>query len=251
MINLRQILENSFAADVEYYESISSTNDRAAAAASEAGVRLPLLVVAESQTAGRGRGANRWWTGQGSLAFSLLIATDAGARPTILISLATGVAVVDALTPLVPGHEIGIHWPNDVILDGRKLAGILIEGLVGGKVVIGIGINTNNSAADAPAEVRSRVATLFDATGKLHDPTDLLIAILNCTEQRLAQLAAAPEQIAARTHELCLQRGRGLEIEQGTVRTQGRCAGVATDGALLLEVNGQARSVYSGTISSD
>ena len=212
MLNLRKILENSFVADVEHHASMASTNDRAIAAAAESAVRLPLLILADAQTAGRGRGSNRWWTGHGSLAFSLLlgpvgsdqrVSTSAGPpdsgigepalarselvppydlqaqRPTPLIALAAGVAVVDALTPLVPGREIGIHWPNDVMQDGRKLAGILIEVLPCGKQVIGIGINTNNSAAEAPAEVRQRVATLRDATGCEHDATGLLIAILN------------------------------------------------------------------------
>ena len=137
----------------------------------------------DQQTAGRGRGSNRWWTGPGSLAFSLLIdrkdASAASRQMSMLASLATGVALVDALSPLVPGHEIGIHWPNDVMLDGRKLAGVLIEILPDGKQVIGIGINTNNTATDAPAEVRPRVVTLRDATGQTCDSTDLLIAILN------------------------------------------------------------------------
>ena len=209
MVNLRKILENSFIADAEHHASIASTNDRAIAAASEPGMRLPLLVLADAQTAGRGRGSNRWWTGQGSLAFSLLLGSSAISRPSALISLAAGVAVVDALAPLVPGHEIGIHWPNDVMLDGRKMAGILIEVLPGGKQVIGIGINTNNSAADAPAEVRPRVATLRDATGCEHDSTELLIAILNHLEQRFAELARTPEKIAARTNDLCLRQAQG------------------------------------------
>jgi BirA family biotin operon repressor/biotin-[acetyl-CoA-carboxylase] ligase len=250
MVNLRRILENSFVADAERHASIASTNDRAIAAAGEPGVRLPLLVLADAQTAGRGRGSNRWWTGQGSLAFSLLLGSGAASRPPVLTSLAAGVAVVDALSPLVPGHEIGIHWPNDVMLDDRKLAGILIEVLPGGKQVIGIGINTNNAAADAPAEVRARVATLRDASGSEHDSIDLLVAILNRLEERLAELAGDPEQIAARTNALCLQRGKLLEVVQGTSTIKGRCTGIAADGALIIERNGQSQKLYSGTVTS-
>ena len=175
------------------------------AAAAEADVRLPLLIAADRQTAGRGRGTNRWWTGPGSLAFSLLmrnvgwdqrVQASAGPPASVsgapaLASLAAGLAVVDAIAPLVPGHQFGIHWPNDVMLDGRKLAGILIEALPQGRQVIGIGINTNNSAADAPAEVRSRVATLRDATGRTHDSAELLIFILNRLRERLVELACA------------------------------------------------------------
>ena len=73
MIKLEKILENSFVAAAEYYESIAFTKRPVLAAAAEPGVRLPLLIVADAQTAGRGRGSNRWWTGPGSLAFSLLM----------------------------------------------------------------------------------------------------------------------------------------------------------------------------------
>ena len=134
------------------------------------------------------------------------------------------------------------------MLDGRKLAGILIEVLADGKLVIGIGINTNNTAADAPEEVRPRVVTLRDVTGREHDSTELLIAILQQLQRQLLELAVAPESVAGRTHELCLQRGKRLQIVQGEKRIEGRCLGIAADGALLLEIDGQPQAVYSGVV---
>ncbi len=170
--------------------------------------------------------------------------------PDSLIPLAVGVALVEAIAPLVTGHEIGIHWPNDVMLDGRKLAGVLVEGLPGGKSVIGIGVNTNNTTADAPADVRYLVATLRDATRRTYDQTELLITLLTQLEKRLDELARAPEQIAARTNELCLQRGRVLEVRQSENEIVGSCQGIACDGALLLQTADQMHKVYSGTVSS-
>jgi len=166
-----------------------------------------------------------------------------------LVSLAAGVAVVEALAPLVPGHEIGIHWPNDVMLDGRKLAGILIEVLSDGKLVIGIGINTNNTAADAPEEVRPRVVTLLDVTGQVYDPTELLIAILCQLQRQLAELARSPESVAGRTDKLCLQRGKRLQIVQGEKQIEGRCLGIAADGALIIENEGRQQAVYTGAVT--
>ncbi len=269
MENLGKILEKTFVADVEHHAAIASTNDRAAECAAFHGVRLPLLVLADCQTAGRGRGSKRWWTGPESLAFSLLLGPVGWTSRSVqelglpacvrrgspLISLAAGVAVVEALAPLLPrpgvpgAPEIGIHWPNDVMLDGRKLAGILIEVLVDGKHVIGIGINTNNTAADAPEEVRPRIVTLRDVTGQAHDSTELLIAILQHLQRQLAELALAPEGVAARTHELCLQRGKRVQIAQGEQQIEGRCLGIAADGALLLEIDGKPQAVYSGTVT--
>jgi len=258
MQNLRKILENSFIADLEHHAEIRSTNDRAIECGALADVNLPFLIIADRQTAGRGRGSNRWWTGPGSLAFSLLVgpetvgaaaASTCGPRRSGLVGLAVGVAVVDALAPLVPGHEIGIHWPNDVILDRRKLAGVLIEVLPDGKHVIGIGVNTNNTAADAPEEVRRRVVTLRDMTGREHDSTEILLAILRELQRQLGELVRSPERVTERTHELCLQRGKRLEIVQGERRIEGRCLGIAADGALLLEVEGNPQSVYSGVVT--
>ena len=259
MQNLRKILEKTFVADVEHHVAIRSTNDRAAEAAALPGVKLPFLVLADRQMAGRGRGSNRWWTGSGSLAFSLLIGPESAGALVVppgatsarspLISLATGVAIVEAVAPRLPGHEIGIHWPNNVMLDGRKLAGVLIEVLPKGKHVIGVGINTNNTAGDAPEEVRQRIATLRDATCQLHDSMELLILILQHLQWQLAELARSPESVAARTHELCLQRGKRLEITQGKKQIAGRCLGIAADGALLLEIDGHPQAVYSGVVT--
>jgi len=262
MQNLNSILEKTFIADLEHYAVIASTNDRAIQRAAAELSKLPLLIIADRQTTGRGRGSNRWWTGPGSLAFSLLIGPEllapAGVRPyptptggshrTCLISLAAGVAVIEAMAPLAPGHETGLHWPNDVMLDGRKLAGILVEVLSDGKCVIGVGINTNNTAADAPEEVRPRVATLFDATARKHDPVDVLICVLRQFERWTSELAVSPDGVARRAHELCMQRGKRLEIIQGEKRIEGHCLGIASDGAMLLEIHGERQSVYSGVV---
>jgi BirA family biotin operon repressor/biotin-[acetyl-CoA-carboxylase] ligase len=252
MQNLRKILEKTFVADVEHHAAIASTNDRAIQCAALPGVKLPLLILADRQTAGRRRGSNRWWTGSGSLAFSLLLGPEsagAGRPRSPLVALAAGVAVVEAVAPLTPGHAIGIHWPNDVTLDGRKLAGILIEVLADGKLIIGIGINTNNTAADAPEEVRGRIVTLLDVTGREHDGAELLVAVLGQLQGQLALLSVAPETVAARTHELCLQRGKRLRITRGDQQIEGRCMGIAADGALMLEIDGRPQAVYSGVVA--
>ncbi len=253
MQNLRKILEKTFVVDLEHHAEINSTNDRALERAALPGIKLPLLIVADHQTAGRGRGFNRWWTGPGSLAFSLLVEAEmvsAAAARKALVSLAAGVAIVDALAPLLSGHEIGIHWPNDVMLDGRKLAGVLIEVLPDGKHVIGIGVNTNNTAAAAPDDVRPRVATILDATGREHDSEDLLIEILRQLEWQLLELGRSPQRVARRTDGLCLQRGRQLQIVQGERQFEGCCLGIAADGALVLEIDGKQQAIYSGTVKS-
>ena len=174
-----------FVARAEHHESITSTNDRAAEWRWIGAERLPLLVVADRQTAGRGRGGNRWWTGPGALSFSLAVeaktvAADDTRSP--LVALAVAVAVVETVAPLLPNQPVRIHWPNDVLAGERKLSGILVEVLPNRRHVIGIGLNTNNTLADAPAELQAVACTLRDLSGKEHDQTSMLIELLQRME---------------------------------------------------------------------
>ncbi len=240
-------------AESEYHASIGSTNDRALELAKDDATPLPYLIASAEQTAGRGRGGNSWWTGRGSLAFSLLVGNDwFGNLPPVsrpMMSLAVGLAVVEAVRPLAAGLDMGIHWPNDVMLGGRKLAGILIESPRADRMVIGVGLNVNNSLAEAPTDVRKelqeRATTLLDATGRVHDPTRLLIELLSAMKREIDLLAESAEKTAERVHGMCVQRGTMVEVRQGDGVARGLCVGVAATGALLMETPGGIRQVWS------
>ncbi|NQU24841.1 MAG: biotin--[acetyl-CoA-carboxylase] ligase [Candidatus Nealsonbacteria bacterium] len=242
-----RVLEETFVARAEYHDAIASTNDRATECAGLAAQQLPLLVVAARQTAGRGRGGNRWWTGPGSLAMSLALDLDQRARSP-LTALAAALAVVDTVAPLVPSQSVGLHWPNDVMVAGGKLAGVLVEVLPNRRHVLGIGVNTNNTAADAPPELQQTAVTLRDLSGTAHDPTAFLIELLRQLEAVLGRLASEPEQLGVRANSLCLQHGHTLTLEHGGRRITAPCAGIAPDGALLLEMPEGRRGFYSGVL---
>jgi len=239
-------------ARVETYETLHSTQDRAheVARAGELGP-LPLLIVAEEQTAGRGRGANRWWTGRGSLALSLLFDPAdwrLSRQPLPERSLAVGVAIVDSVRPLLPGHAPGLHWPNDVFVSGKKLAGVLIDVLPGGQHIVGIGLNVNNTLDGAPDDVRGRATSLCELTGRTFDRTALLLELVANLETAVRASADAPAQFCSRFQELCLQLGQALTIEVGGRLTFGRCAGIAADGALMLDTANGPEKFYSGVL---
>lgn len=252
-LDIDRIVSQTFVARAEHHRSLTSTNDRAGQCASQAPAGLPLLIVADRQTSGRGRGSNRWWTGRGSLAFSLLVEADRSgtnaARPSPLAALAAAVAVVETVARLVSPQAVGIHWPNDVMAAGRKLAGILVEVLPNRRQVIGVGLNANNRLAEAPPELQQTATTLWELTGGVHDRTALLISLLGGFQAVFQQLAARPEQIAAAADRVCLQHGKTLAIELGKETITGRCLGIAPDGALLLQTPQGRRSFYSGTLS--
>jgi BirA family biotin operon repressor/biotin-[acetyl-CoA-carboxylase] ligase len=212
---------------------------------------LPLLIVADEQTAGRGRGANRWWTGKGSLACSLLVdVDDFGFEPrrSPLVSLAAAVAIARTARPRLPSHTVGVHWPNDVFVEERKLAGVLVEILADRRVIVGIGLNTNNSLRDAPQPLQKTATTLFELTGAQHDNAQILLELLAHLASGLAQLTSAPEQTAAEANEMCLQRGQTLAIQSGRRLIRGRCLGIDADGGLLLDTAEGRRKFYSGVL---
>ncbi len=251
-INVPKILKETFVARVEHHEVLGSTNDRARQCAAEADGELPLLILADAQTAGRGRGTNRWWTGRGSLAMSLLVdltAFEVTQSRSPLVSLAAAVAVVRAVEPALRGFEVGLHWPNDVYAEQRKLAGILVEVLPSGPHIVGIGLNSNSTLAEAPPELRQRAITLRDLTGQLHDHTALVIALLRELAEALETLAYKPIDIARQCNALCLQRGKTLIVQSGEESVRGQCLGIAADGTLCLATPRGQRRFSSGTVT--
>jgi BirA family biotin operon repressor/biotin-[acetyl-CoA-carboxylase] ligase len=249
-IEIPCVLQQTMVAQVQAFHTLGSTNDWAKRRAAEPSCPLPLLVVAEAQTAGRGRGANRWWSAPGSLIFSLVLPPEQlpsqlGSSP--LISIATAVAVTETIVPLLGEHQAGIHWPNDVVAGGRKIAGILVEVLGNRRHVIGIGLNVNNRLAEAPPEILKRATTLWELTHTLHDLTTVLIDVLRRLEVRVGQLTT-PVDLVRRANVLCLQQGMPLNLRQGDRTIAGRCAGIAVDGGLLLDTPQGRQTFMSGVL---
>ena len=255
--DLRRIQRESFVRWVEYQQVLPSTNDRALELAAHPNVTTPILVLAEEQTAGRGRGTNRWWSAPGALTFTLVL-HDGPMRLCSerwpCVSLTAALAVCEAVAPLVPQHAVTIRWPNDVYLAGRKLCGILPEfvspAAVPPRLVLGIGINVNNSLADAPADVRAIGVSLSDLAARRLDPTDVLIPVLQRLEAGLNRLASGDATLAEAWAERCMLRNRTVELQLAPHRVRGICRGVDADGALILENHGQVSRYFAGIVAA-
>lgn len=250
-IDIPRLLAETFATRVEHHAELGSTNDRARELASATPRESVALVVADRQTAGRGRGSNRWWTGEGSLAFSLLFdpaLCGVERKHFGMLALAAAVGIVETVAPLLPDHTSGLHWPNDVFVGDRKLAGILVEALPDGRHVVGIGVNVNNSLASAPEELLSLATTLGELTGAAHERTELLVRLLDHLASNLDVLGRQPQELGRRADELCLQHGRTLTLRHGGRTLTGLCAGIAPDGALLLDTPSGREAFYSGVL---
>lgn len=241
---------------VEWHAQLGSTQDRARELVEAATLPVPFLIGADLQTGGRGRGKHRWWTGEGALALSLVVdptefAVERGTPLPPQLALAVGVAVCHTVRGLLPQQTVGLHWPNDVYVEQRKLAGILTEALSPRRVIIGIGLNSNNTLDDAPAELRATAVTLRDTLQAPVEAEALLVSLLRELHAALSLLYAQPVELGREFDALALQRGQMLLLRQGDLNHAGRCRGIAADGGLLLETEAGLRTYYSGTLSSE
>jgi BirA family biotin operon repressor/biotin-[acetyl-CoA-carboxylase] ligase len=132
---------------LQSFEEVGSTNAEALAFA-RSGEVGPVWITARRQTAGRGRRGRGWQTLQGNLATSLLLTVAASPATAATLSLVAGLAAVEALRACAPGLEAGLKWPNDIVADEAKLAGILLESEpAAGRVAVAIGIGINLATA--------------------------------------------------------------------------------------------------------
>ena len=241
---------------VEWHPELGSTQDRARELVEASTQPLPFLIGADLQRGGRGRGKHRWWTGQGALAMSLVLdPTEFALQPEAplppQLALAVGVAVCHAVRAFISNESVGLHWPNDVYVGQRKLAGILTEALTPRRVIIGIGLNSNNTLDEAPAELRATAVTLRDLLGAPVDAEALLVSLLNELHAALRLLYEQPTELGREFAALAMQRGQMLLLRQGDQHHAGRCLGIAADGGLQLETESGLRVFYSGTLSAE
>jgi BirA family biotin operon repressor/biotin-[acetyl-CoA-carboxylase] ligase len=264
--DLSRIAASGLIASIDYHESLGSTSDRALSLAAADETKLPLLVLAEQQTAGRGRGTNRWWSNNGALTFSLALEAPAAVLPATSwpqVAPMTGLAVCEALQSLAPSAHFRVKWPNDVYQSDRKICGILSESVPGwrDRLIVGIGINVNNSLqpSGAPpyhAPLTTHHSQLLNATSLIdHDTlpralTDVLIAVLDHFDHRWRSLlneGFAP--LASAYRKLCLLTDKTVTIEQpGGTTLLGLCTGIDDFGALRLRTEHGEQRVLSGSV---
>jgi len=213
-----------------HLRSVGSTNERARELA-EAGAPHGTAVTAGEQTAGRGRQGRGWSTPPGSAIALSLVIRD----PDPLLSLRAGLAVAD-----LAGAGARVKWPNDVLLDGRKVAGVLVEGRPqAGWAVLGIGVNAALDLELLPEELRGVAGTLGLAPRELPRALDELLRALE------ARLAEPGDATLAALRERDALAGRPLRWEGGA----GTGAGIAPDGALLVRrADGTLHQLAAGEV---
>lgn len=228
-----------------------STMDDARAAADD-GAPEGHVILADQQRRGRGSHGRAWSSPPGSdLYFSVVLRPALSLADLPPLTLAVGLAIADALGQAAPHADVRIKWPNDVFVDGKKCAGVLVEtrsvGLDPAAVIVGIGVNVNRLAFDP--ELAGESTSLALATGQPLDREALLASILLRLEQRVTRFVAhGAAVVVGAVEERLLYRGQRVAIDE----QRGTLLGVDTDGALRLraETGGTVR-VLSGRLRPD
>jgi BirA family biotin operon repressor/biotin-[acetyl-CoA-carboxylase] ligase len=169
---VRPLLRGRFGQPYLWLETCTSTQDMLHDPELPEGA----VAVAEHQTAGRGRDGRRWEDEPAEALLSSVLLRPAAGCQVAQLSLVCALAVAEVVEAAV-GVEAGIKWPNDVLVAGSKVAGILLEAR-SGCVVCGLGLNVNQAAAGLPRDARSPVASMRTLTGDVHDRAELLSALL-------------------------------------------------------------------------
>lgn len=237
-------------------ETVASTNDEAKRFA-RAGAPQRTVVWALEQTAGRGRRGRRWASPRGNLYASLVLRPDCSPESAARLGFAAALAIGDALTRLVPGLAgLACKWPNDVLLGGRKIAGILLESEIGRAAEVGggdklafvvVGIGINLAAAPDDAEFP---ATSLGAEGcAVPDPAATLEALIHCFdvwERRWREEGFAPLRDAWLARAAAL--GQPIEVRLEGRTLHGRFADLDQHGALVLESPDGPRLISAGDV---
>jgi BirA family transcriptional regulator, biotin operon repressor / biotin---[acetyl-CoA-carboxylase] ligase len=230
------------------YDTLGSTNAEALVRA-RTGERGPLWITACTQTAGRGRRGSTWVSETGNLYATLLLTEPAPPAAAAQLSFVAALALHDAVAECAPqlGPLLRLKWPNDLLLGGAKLAGILIEGAHEPvfTTVIGIGVNCATHPAGTPYP-----ATDLAAAGALASPEQVLTALSAAMVQRLAQWARGEGFSAIRADWLKRAAGLGetIRVRLPEREFSGRFEGLDDAGRLLIADAGGVTAVTAGEV---
>jgi len=242
--------------EMRFYESVESTNNVLKVLAN-AGAVHGTVVIANEQTRGRGRLGREWNSAAGrGIWMSVLLRPELHPANVQAITLAVAVAVCRAIEPFL-SEEPGIKWPNDILIGGRKVCGILTELSAEAErvswVIAGIGLNTHSAPEDFPPDLRNKATSLRQhiKKGVLPDRTRLAAEILNQLEQVYEDyLRNGPDSMLMEWRQRSATLGRMVEVVRGTEKVRALALDIGEDGRLKIQLeDGSIREIFSGEIS--
>jgi BirA family transcriptional regulator, biotin operon repressor / biotin---[acetyl-CoA-carboxylase] ligase len=242
--------------DIRVFQETTSTNDVVEKLARD-GVKEGVVVFAEAQTRGRGRLGRKWLSpAKRGLWFSVLLRPDLRPQEATRMTVASATALRRAIAAQT-GLEAAIKWPNDILVAGKKVAGILME--LGAEmdhvnyVVLGIGVDVNLNGSDFPAELRKVATSLKAELGKPVSRPDLAVAILRELDRDYGRIAAGQfNALADEWEEYGTTIGQEVVIRAGDRQIRGRAESLGEDGELLLRTDhGHLERIIGGDVTTE
>ncbi len=219
------------------YSSTSSTNDIAAEYAKNK-KNDGLAIFAEEQTAGRGRAGTKWHSGRADCILCSIVLTDCKLNPELL-SLTCAVAVADGLGK-IGGTEAKIKWPNDIILNGKKVAGILLESKIdndGNTYIIGIGINCHQRQDSFPVELQPIATSIDIESHSIADRVSLAKRLLTSLDHWLEVAEKNSNKVTDQWRKLSIQLNHRVALIFNGTKFAGNCIGIDPERGLILQLD--------------
>ena len=243
-----------FGEHVHHFYKIGSTNTAAMDAAAE-GAPDGSVFLAEEQTAGRGRGANAWQSARSTGIYCSVVLRPALPPTEVLVlSLAAALAVRSAIRQIDSSVDPDLKWPNDLLIDGKKVCGILAEMNAEATrvryIVVGIGLNVNQ--ATFPRELTHQATSLRLTTGSEWSRVELAVALLKSLDREYRDLLGRPDAREFILHRFADHstwiKGKAVRIEENGGSFEGTTEGLDERGFLRVRAAGLLRTVLSGTV---
>jgi BirA family transcriptional regulator, biotin operon repressor / biotin---[acetyl-CoA-carboxylase] ligase len=240
--------------NIHYFDQLDSTQRVAAELASN-GAAEGTVVIAERQSAGRGRLGRAWHSPAGvNLYTTVILRPRMPLAEVPQLSLIAGVAVAEALETVAPGL-VALKWPNDIWLNGRKAGGIIAEAITDASngfrcVLVGIGLNLNLAADDIPPELRDKATSVLIVTGQPVDRVQFATKLFAVLDRRCgAAQRGAFAAVRPLYERFFALNGRQVTVVETGSSTQGVVRGIDPDGALVLETEHGSIRILTGDVS--
>lgn len=240
--------------DIRVFEQTTSTNDVIEKLARD-GVKEGVAVFAESQTRGRGRLGRKWISpGRRGLWFSVLLRPDLRPQETTRLTVASATALLRALEAET-GLKLEIKWPNDLLIRGKKVAGILTELSAEldrvRHIILGIGVDVNQTVGEFPPELRKLATSLRIEAGRMISRAGLAVAILRELDRDYLRVCTGGFSALADEWEArCRTIGHDVTIQIGERRIRGRAESLDDEGALLVRTeHGHLERIIGGDVT--
>ncbi|HPN99002.1 MAG TPA: biotin--[acetyl-CoA-carboxylase] ligase [Syntrophorhabdaceae bacterium] len=249
---INRYLHNSFTKEIIYKETIDSTNTYAFKLALT-GKPEGTCIVAESQKSGKGR-LNRTWFSPAyqNIYLSVILRPPVHPSKVYPITFLSSLAVYDTVKDLT-GLPPTLKWPNDVLINGKKVCGTLLEISTEADmvsfVIIGIGFNINMDAQHTDESIKDKATSLYMETGKTYNRAYVCAVLLSMLERYYSVfLEKGEREICNIWESKALIKGKYIEINQMTEVFRGISEGIDIDGAMLLNINGEIKKIIAGDV---